>query len=230
MSQSNAPQIAHMIDHGLLRPTMTEAELVSGAELARDLGVASVCVLPYFVPRLSEILGGSAVKTSTTIGFPHGAHSLRTKLFEAQEAIEGGCQELDVVVNVSQVKSHNFASVTREVEQLTELSHAAGRQIKIIFEMCFLDLEEKTRLAEICSDAAVDWVKTSTGFGPGGATEEDVALLISLVPKTVQVKASGGVRTLAQVLRYQALGATRVGTSATQTILEELRDSSRQIV
>lgn len=216
-------QIAKMIDHSLLRPEMTWDELESGVDLALEYDVASVCALPFYVPRLFERLGDSSVRTSTTIGFPHGANSTRAKVFEATDALDAGCQELDFVVNLSRVKSGAWDDVHAEIRALVQLAQDRGARVKAIFETSALVELEKRRLCEICSELGTDWVKTSTGFGSGGATEQDVQLLRSCCPERIGVKASGGVRTLAAVLRFRELGTSRVGTSNTRAILDECR-------
>jgi deoxyribose-phosphate aldolase len=213
--------VAKLIDHSLLKPTLTDEELDAGIALARDLGVASVCILPHALARCAELLADSGVQPSTTIGFPHGGHSTSVKVAEARDAVQAGGTELDMVVNIGKVLSGDYAYVKTEVAEVLAVARGALRKLKVIFEVCYLTDEHKRALCEICSELSVDWVKTSTGFGSGGATREDVSLLLDHTPPQVQVKASGGIRTLDQVLEYQALGATRVGSSATREILDE---------
>ncbi len=215
--------LAQMIDHSLLRPMLSRTELESGCELARAYRVASVCILPYSLKRCAEILGGSGVAPSTVIGFPHGSHTTRVKAFEAEQALADGGVELDMVVNVSRVKSGDWAYVRDDVRAVLEPTHARGAKLKVIFENCYLDDAEKIRLSEICGELAVDWVKTSTGYGTGGATDEDLALMRKHSPARVQVKAAGGVRDLDRLLRVRELGCTRCGATATQTILDEAK-------
>ena len=148
---------------------------------------------------------------------------LSAKLSELSAALDAGAREIDVVVNLSLVASREFGLVEREVRELTGACHDRGARIKVIFETCTLELDQKIALCEICGAAGVDWVKTSTGFGSGGATPEDVRLLREHTPETVQVKASGGIRDLASVLMYRDLGATRIGTSASREILQAAR-------
>ncbi len=216
-------EIAGMIDHSLLNPALSVSQLEAGCRLAVDYSVASVCILPYFVRRTVELLEGSEVRPSTTVGFPHGGHTSAVKLSEAERAIADGAQELDAVVNISQVLSEEWDYVKTEVRELAGLTHEAGRKIKVIFENCYLNTDQKIRLCEICGDLGVDWVKTSTGYGKGGATLEDLRLMRLYSPSEVQVKAAGGVRDLEKLLEVRALGVTRVGASATQTILDECR-------
>lgn len=215
--------IAKMIDHSLLNPTLTAKELEEGCRLAGRYDVASVCILPYFLRRAVELLADSTVKASTTVGFPHGCHTKETKLAEARQALDEGAEELDAVVNISQVRSGGWDYVHDELRALTELTHERGGRIKVIFENCYLNREQKIRLCEICGELSVDWVKTSTGYGTGGATLEDLKLMREHSPAHVQVKAAGGVRDLDKLLEVRALGVTRVGASATQKILDECR-------
>lgn len=214
--------IAGMIDHALLAPTLDRAGLEAGLDLAERYAVASVCILPYYVGRAAERLQGSAVRVTTVIGFPHGGQTRRVKVFEAEQALSEGAVELDQVVNLSQVKSGDFAAVAAEVGEIARLCHERGRKLKLIFENAYLDQSQKLRLCELGSEVGVDWVKTSTGFGPSGATLADVALMREHVPPSVEVKASGGIRDLATLLEFRVY-VTRVGTSSTQKILDECR-------
>lgn len=215
--------IAGMIDHSLLKPTLTVAELEAGCRLALESGVASVCILPYYARRCAEILHGSTVKTSTTIGFPHGGHATSVKLAEAEQAVADGCEELDMVVNISQVLSGNWDYVEAELASIIEPTHATGHKVKVIFENCYLEDTHKIRLCEICTEVGADWVKTSTGYGTGGATIEDLKLMLRHVGPGVQVKAAGGIRDLAKVLEVRSLGVTRIGATATALILDQCR-------
>ena len=216
-------QIAKMIDHSLLNPSLTEAELAAGCELALGYNVASVCVMPYYLRQCAAILAGSAVKASTTVGFPHGGHATAVKLAEARQALADGGEELDMVVNVSQVLSGNWDYVRADIGAVVEAAHEAGQKAKVIFENCYLTDEHKVRLCGICGELGADWVKTSTGYGAGGATVKDVRLMRAHSPAHVQVKAAGGVRTLDALLEMRALGVTRVGASRTQEMLDECR-------
>ena len=215
--------VAKMIDHALLSPTLTERDLEAGCRMAVAYDVASVCIMPYFLARCAALLAGSTVKPSTTIGFPHGGHATATKVFEAERAIADGGQELDMVVNVSQVLSGRWDAVRDDIRAVTEVAHAAGRKVKVIFENCYLQADHKIRLCTICGGLGVDWVKTSTGYGSGGATLEDLALMRQHAPAPVQVKAAGGVRDLDALLAVRALGVSRCGTSRTPDLLDEAR-------
>jgi deoxyribose-phosphate aldolase len=215
--------IAKMIDHSLLTPTLTAAELEAGCQLALAYDVASVCIMPFALKRCSEILRGSTVMASTTIGFPHGGHTTSVKRAEAERALADGGQELDMVVNISQVLSGNWDYVRRDIEAVVDLAHEAGQKVKVIFENCYLQREQKIRLCEICSELDADWVKTSTGYGSGGATIDDLRLMVENTPKHVQVKAAGGVRDLDKFLEVRAIGVTRIGASRTAEILDDCK-------
>ena len=215
--------IAKMIDHSLLNPTLTVQELEAGCKLARDYDVASVCIMPYYAARCAELLRGSTVQPSTTIGFPHGGHATESKIAEAQRALKDGATELDAVINISKARSGDWQYVSDEIRVLTDLTHAQGQKIKIIFENAYLDDAAKIRLCEICGEIGVDWVKTSTGYAPSGATIEDLKLMRKHSPPHVQVKAAGGVRDLDALLAVRAIGVTRVGASRTAQMLDECK-------
>ncbi|MFO1045738.1 MAG: deoxyribose-phosphate aldolase [Planctomycetaceae bacterium] len=215
--------IAKMIDHSLLNPTLTAADLDAGCKLALAYDVASVCILPYALKRCADMLRGSTVRPSTTIGFPHGGHTTAIKKAEAERAIADGCEELDMVVNISQVLSGNWDYVRDDIKAVIDVAHAAGQKVKVIFENCYLKDDHKIRLCQICSDLKADWVKTSTGYGTGGATHEDLKLMRQHSAAVVQVKAAGGVRDLDGLLAVRELGVTRCGASRTKDILDECR-------
>ena len=215
--------IAKMIDHSLLNPTLTASTLEQGIQLALAYDVASVCILPYYLKRCAEHLRGSAVKASATIGFPHGGHSTAIKLAEARQALADGGEELDMVVNISQVLSGGWSYVRDDIGAVVGAAHEAGKKVKVIFENCYLKDDHKIRLCEICGELDADWVKTSTGYGTGGATIEDLQLMRKHAPPRVQVKAAGGVRDLDMLLRVREIGVTRVGASRTAEMLDECR-------
>jgi len=215
--------VAKMIDHSLLSPALTVAELEDGCALAVRYNVASVCIMPYYVRRCGELLTGSTVQPSTTVGFPHGGHATSVKLAEAERAIQDGATELDVVINISQARSGNWAYVASEIQKLTDTCHANGTKIKVIFENAYHDDAAKIRLCEICGDVGVDWVKTSTGYAATGATMEDLKLMRKHSPQHVQVKAAGGVRDLDTLLTVREIGVTRVGATRSAAILDECR-------
>jgi deoxyribose-phosphate aldolase len=217
------PDIAKMIDHSLLNPALRAADLEAGCRLALDYDVASVCILPYYLKRCAEILKGSNVKASTTIGFPHGGHTTAVKVAEAKQALADGGQELDMVVNISAVLSGNWDYVRDDIAAVIRATHDAGQKVKVIFENCYLDDAQKIRLCEICSELNPDWVKTSTGYGTGGATDADLILMRRHTAPHIQVKSAGGIRDLDALLRVRALGVTRSGATRTAAMLDECR-------
>jgi deoxyribose-phosphate aldolase len=215
--------VAKMIDHSLLNPALKSDEMEAGIRLALDYDAASVCILPSYLQRCAELLAGSTVMASTTIGFPHGGHKTSVKLFETEQALADGGQELDMVVNISKVLSGDWAYVKADIQAVTEATHAAGQKVKVIFENFYLNDEQKIRLCEICSELGCDWVKTSTGYAGGGATMEDLALMRKHSLPHIQVKAAGGVRDLDTLLQVRELGVTRCGATRTATMLEDAR-------
>jgi deoxyribose-phosphate aldolase len=215
--------LAKMIDHSLLNPTMTVADLESGCKLALAYDAASVCIMPYYLKRCAEILKGSTVMASTTIGFPHGGHTTAIKTAEAKQAIADGGQELDMVVNISQVLSGAWDFVRQDIAAVIQVAHDAGAKVKVIFENCYLHDPHKIRLCQICGELNADWVKTSTGYGTGGATQGDLKLMRQHAPSHVQVKAAGGVRDLDMLLKVRDLGVSRCGASRTKEMLDEGR-------
>lgn len=217
-------ELAKMIDHALLQPTLPAADLQAGCRLAVAFDVASVCIMPFYLARCAEMLAGSTVLPSTTIGFPHGGHTTAAKVAEARQAVADGGQELDMVVNISQVLSGAWEYVAADIRAVVDVAHAAGRKVKVIFENAYLQDSHKIRLCEICNDLRADWVKTSTGFAPGGATLDDLRLMRQHAAAHVQIKAAGGVRTLDELLAVRDLGVTRCGTSRTDAILGAARE------
>jgi len=215
--------IAGMIDHSLLNPTLTQTQLEEGCRLAVEYSVASVCIMPYYLARCAELLAGSPVAPSTTIGFPHGGNTTAVKVAEASRALTDGGWELDMVINISKALSGDWAYVRRDIREVVDLTHAAGRKVKVIFENCYLDDAQKIRLCEICGELNADWVKTSTGYGTGGTTIEDLKLMRAHSPAHVQVKAAGGVRDLDKLLEVRALGVTRAGATRTKEMLDQCR-------
>jgi deoxyribose-phosphate aldolase len=215
--------IARMFDHSLLQQTLTDADLDNGCRVARTYGVASVCIKPYAVRRAAELLAGSPVAVGTVIGFPHGGHVTRIKVAEAEQALADGARELDMVVNIGKVLSKDWKYVTDDVRAVVEVTHAEGGLVKVIFENCFLADEHKEQLCRICGEVGADFVKTSTGYGATGATDDDLRLMRRCSPPHVQVKAAGGVRTFERVLAVRAIGVTRVGATATAAILDECK-------
>lgn len=207
--------IAATIDHTLLRPEhSTPARIEQLCREAMEHGFASVCVLPYYVELAASLLTGSGIPVCSVVGFPLGGNLPHTKQAEAEHLLAAGARELDMVINIAALKSGNDELVLRDICGVVECAHAAGAIVKVIIECCVLETEEKVRAARIVSDSGADFIKTSTGFGSGGATVEDVQLLRTHVAPSVQVKASGGIRTREQALALLAAGATRLGTSA----------------
>ena len=194
-----------------------------GIRLALEYDVASVCILPYYLKRCAELLHGSGVQASTTIGFPHGGHTTAIKAAEARQALADGGEELDMVVNISAVLSGDWDYVRRDIAAVIGPTHDAGQKVKVIFENAYLDIAQKIRLCEICGELRADWVKTSTGYAPSGATLDDLRLMRLHSPAHVQVKAAGGVRDLDMALAVREVGATRFGCTRTAEILTELR-------
>jgi deoxyribose-phosphate aldolase len=217
------PDIAKMIDHSLLNPALTDRELEAGCRLAREYDVASACVKPYYAKRCAELLAGCAVAASTVIGFPHGGHTTAVKLAEARQALEDGATELDMVVNIGKALGEDWEFVRKEIEAVTVLTHRGGGIVKVIFENCYLQDAHKIKLCEICAGVGADFVKTSTGYGGGGATVEDLKLMRKHSPPRVRVKAAGGVRTLDALLEVRALGVSRSGATRTAEMLEECK-------
>lgn len=215
--------LAKMFDHSLLQPTLTDTDLERGFDVAREYGVASVCVKPYGVRRAAAALSGSGVLVGTVIGFPHGGHVTRAKVFEAQTAMDDGAVELDMVVNIGKVLSGDYGFIREDIAAVVDAAHRKQAKVKVIFENCFLKDEHKIELCRICGAVEADWVKTSTGYGDSGATDHDLSLMRKHSPPNVQVKAAGGVRTFDRVLAVRALGVTRIGATATKAILDECR-------
>jgi len=216
-------ELAKMIDHSLLKPVLTDEELEEGLQVALKYNVASVCIKPCYLKRCAEVLSGSTVKASTTIGFPHGANTTKLKVTESQQMLADGCEEFDMVVNIGKVLSGQWDYVRDDIKSVVDVVHAGGKIVKVIFENCFLTDEQKIKLCEICAEVGTDFVKTSTGFGTGGATDEDLILMRKHSPENVQVKAAGGVRTLDRLLEVRTLGVTRAGATATVVMLDECK-------
>ncbi len=234
-------ELAGMIDHSLLHPTLTDAELDAGCRLAVRYGVASVCIKPYAVRRAAELLRGTGVRVGCVVGFPHGNSATEVKRYETEIACRDGAEEIDMVLNLGKALSGDWDYVERDIRAVCNEAHRHGARVKVILETDYLDrggagLDSdalKRRLCEICDRAGADWVKTSTGYGfvkqPDGsynyrgATEHDLKLMRAACSPRVQVKAAGGVRDLDGLIRVRELGATRCGASATAAILDEYR-------
>ena len=215
--------ISRMIDHSLLKPTLTFADFEIGCRMALVFKVGSVCIQPHYLQRCAQILKGSGVKASTVIGFPHGGHSTVIKVAEARQALADGGEELDMVCNISRVLSGDWEYVRQDIEAVIAVTHAAGQKVKVIFENCYLEDQHKIRLCEICTEVNADWVKTSTGYAATGATHEDLILMRQHTPPHIQVKAAGGVRDLDALLAVRALGVSRCGATRTAAMMDEAR-------
>ncbi len=216
-------EIAGMIDHSLLKPSLTDKDVEEGCRIAHEYGVATVCVRPSDVRRAAEILKDSPVRVTTVVGFPHGSTTTASKVFEAEEAIRNGARELDVVLNIGKLKSKDFDYVRADLDAVVSAAHSKGVIVKIIFENCYLDDEEKIAACRIASEVGADFVKTSTGFGTGGAEDRDLRLMREHTAPAVKLKAAGGIRTLERAIEVRKLGCSRIGATATVGILERLK-------
>jgi deoxyribose-phosphate aldolase len=228
----NISELAKMIDHSLLQPAMTDKEILQGCELAKYYQVAAVCIKPYAIPQVLNYLSGSGLITCAVIGFPHGNSSIRVKEYETEEACKDGAKEIDMVVNIGKVLGKNWDYLIEEIGRVTAVTREYQAGLKVIFENDFLYEDQfKIRLCEICTELRVNFVKTSTGYGfvkgPDGkysyrgATEHDLILMRAHSGPKVQIKAAGGIRTLDELLWAKSLGATRIGASATEVIMDE---------
>jgi len=226
--------LAKMIDHSLLHPTMTEQDLRNGCEIAKKYGVAAVVIKPYAIPIAVEILQGSDVLVGSVIGFPHGATPVNIKVFETEQAIQAGAVEIDMVVNVGKVLDEDWDYIRNELASIREVTKKHRVILKVIFENDYLNQDRhKVKLSKLCSEVQVDYIKTSTGYGfvkgddskysYTGATDHDLRLMRKAADPSVQVKAAGGVKNLDDLLRVRELGCTRVGATATVEILEEAK-------
>jgi deoxyribose-phosphate aldolase len=239
--QYSYEELAGMIDHSLLHPTLTDAEFIAGCKLAAKYRVASVCIKPYAVPQAVELLAGSEVKVGCVIGFPHGASATEVKRFETEVACRDGAVEIDMVINIGKALSGEWEYVEQDVKAVCDEAHRHHAQVKVIFENDYLAKGGagltgdafKVKLCQICERAGADWVKTSSGYGfvkqaDGsynylGATEHDLTLMRANCSPSVQVKAAGGVRDLDGLIRVRQLGASRCGATATAAMLDEYR-------
>lgn len=209
------------IDHTALKPETNIKQIEKLCAEAREHEFFSVCVNSYFVKKAVALLAGSSVKVCTVVGFPLGASTMETKRFEAMKAIAEGAKEIDMVINVSAIKSNEWQYVLDDMSSLSQVTHAQGGLLKVILETCLLTEEEKRKACELAVKAGVDFVKTSTGFSTAGATVEDVKLMRSIVGN-MGVKASGGIRDAATAIKMIEAGATRLGTSASVEIVKGL--------
>jgi len=215
-------ELAKVIDHSLLKPELTEAEVVAGCKLAHQYHVASVCVKPSQVKLAAKILLGSDVRVGTVVGFPHGSSTTATKVFETQEAVANGATEIDMVINIGELRSGHADTVCDEIKAVVEAAHPVAI-VKVIFENAYLTDEQKILACQLSEAAGADFVKTSTGFAPTGATVADVKLMRANVGPQVQVKCAHGVRTLDALLEMIDAGATRSGATTTAIMLDEFK-------
>lgn len=214
-------QVAKTIDHSILKPDFTYADVLAGAALALKYNTASYCIRPMDVAAAAEQLAGSTVNVCTVIGFPHGSTTTAVKAFETADAIKNGAVEIDMVINVSALLSGDYDFVEQDIRAVVEVAHAAGASVKVIFETAFLNDQLIVKACELTERAGADYVKTSTGFASAGATLHNVQLMKATVGDRLKVKSSGGVRTLDQLIDYMDAGVTRSGCSATEQVLEE---------
>jgi len=220
--------IAQMIDHSLLRPELTEEDVRKGCEIAKKYKVATVCCRPSEVVLVKQLLQDSGVKTTTVVGFPHGYNKTETKVFEAEQAIEDGAVELDMVINIGRLLDGDYDYVKKDIQAVVEVAHSNNVAVKVIFENFYLTDEQKKVACRLSEEAGADFVKTSTGFSGGGATIEDLQLMRAEVSENVQVKAAGGVRDLEMALKVREIGCRRFGATRTETIMEECYKRNEQ--
>jgi deoxyribose-phosphate aldolase len=220
-SVSVGTDIARMIDHTLLKPDATQDQIAQLCYEARKYGFAAVCVNPSYVKLCSQLLKGSPVHVCTVVGFPLGATPPEVKAYEAQQAIDDGATEIDMVINVGAIKSKDYALVERDMATVARASHAGGAILKVIIEAALLTDEEKVIACQLAKAAGADYVKTSTGFGPGGATVNDVQLMRRAVGPAMGIKAAGGIKSYDDVKAMVAAGATRIGASAGVKIVQQ---------
>lgn len=213
--------IAGMLDHSLLKPELDAESVRKGCELARQYGAAAVCMRPCDLPIGREALAGSEVKLCAVVGFPHGANRTDVKVFEAERAMDDGAVELDMVLNIGRLVSGQYGNVEQDIRAVAEAAHRRGAILKVILENAYLSDAQKAEACRIAERAGADYVKTSTGYAPGGATIEDLRLMRAACSEKVLVKAAGGVRTLDAALLCRAAGCARIGATATAAIMEE---------
>ncbi|WP_456394366.1 deoxyribose-phosphate aldolase [Thermococcus sp.] len=216
--------IAGYIDHTNLKAYATGEDIIKLCREAMEYGFYAVCVNPYRVKLAKETLKGSGVKVATVIGFPLGATPTEVKVFEARKALEDGADELDMVINIGALKDKDYDYVRNDIAEVVKVAHEKNAKVKVIIETCYLTEEEKVKACELAKEAGADFVKTSTGFGTGGATVEDVRLMRKVVGEEMGVKAAGGIRTYEQALAMIEAGATRLGTSSGVKIVEGAGD------
>lgn len=232
-------ELAKMIDHSLLHPTLTDKELEDGCRVAGRYRVASVCIKPYAVRKAAALLKNTGVKVGAVVGFPHGNSATEVKRYETEIACRDGAEEIDMVMNIGKALSEDWGYVANDIAAVCEEAHKHGAIVKVIFENDFLPNDRtKIKLCEICEHVGADWIKTSTGYGfvkgddgkysYRGATDKDLKLMRKHVSERIGVKAAGGVRDLDGLLRVRELGAMRCGSTATTKILDEYRERKKE--
>ena len=219
-------EVAATIDHAVLKPEMTEDDIRKNADMCIRMGMASMCVRPSDIALAKQLLQGTPVKVSCVLSFPHGADTTAVKVFQAKQAIADGAQEIDMVMNIGQFMSGNFDYVRNDIKAVVDEAHQSGVIVKVIQESGFLTLEQVAKACELSHEAGADFVKTSTGFGPGSATPEIIDVMMKTVGDKMQVKPSGGVRTWETAVGYLKQGATRLGVGSTEAVIKGSDESS----
>jgi deoxyribose-phosphate aldolase len=216
--------IANTMDHSLLQPQMNKDDIKEGCEMAIKYNCISVCVRPSDIEYAAELLKDTDVIVTTVIAFPHGTATTESKVFETEDAIARGADEIDMVINIGRVKSHDWDYVEKDIRAVAEAAHRGGCQLKVILENAYLTDDEKIKACEVCDKAGADFTKTSTGYAPSGCKLEDLKLMRAHTPARMQVKAAGGIRTLDDCLAIMGAGACRIGTRSTAKILAEAEE------
>jgi deoxyribose-phosphate aldolase len=225
--QLTVSEIAGLIDHSLLRPELTDDDIRTGCDLADRYRVWSVCVRPSDVVSAAHLLAGSKVAVGTVVGFPHGNATTASKRFETRRALDEGAREIDMVINIGALRSGRLVYVEDEIAQIVEESHCGQSLVKVILENAYLDDDQIIEGSRLAERAGAEFIKTSTGFAPGGATVHDLMLMAGATSPKVRIKAAGGVRTLDRLLELVAIGVTRFGATATAVILDEAAERAR---
>ena len=218
----NKQEFLSMVDHTILKADATKSAVEKILNFAKENNTASVCINPYYVSYAKEYLSGINVKVCTVIGFPLGQNTKEVKVFETADAIKNGADEIDMVINVPALKDKNYDYVKEEIKEILDTVKSKGKLLKVIIENAYITDEEKVKICEICKDVGVDFVKTSTGFAPTGATAKDVVLMKKTVGDTCEIKAAGGIKNKQDVDDLYAAGARRFGVSRTEDILKEM--------
>ena len=213
-------EVAATIDHAVLKPELTGDDIRKNAAICIRLGVASMCVRPCDITLAKQLLAGTPVKVSCVLSFPHGADTTDVKVFQAKQAIAGGAEEIDMVMNIGRFMSGDYDFVRNDIREVVEVAHQSGVLVKVIQESGFLTLEQVAKACELSYEAGADFVKTSTGFGPGAATPEIVDVMLQTVGDKMGVKPSGGIRTWETAVAFLKQGATRLGVGSTEAVLE----------